>query len=138
MNLNITNRYTIDELYKTGKVETVIISPEISFDAIREIGKVKARKAILGYSTLKGMHIELSIFNKDKEIIKNNEGDIFTAVKTLNGNTEIYLERPLNILNDIWKLSNLMIDEVVLEFNLETPEEVSEVLENMKRKNRDI
>lgn len=133
-NLNITNRYTIDELYKTGKVETVIISPEISFDAIREIGKVKARKAILGYSTLKGMHIELSIFNKDKEIIKNNEGDIFTAVKTLNGNTEIYLERPLNILNDIWKLSNLMIDEVVLEFNLETPEEVSEVLENMKRR----
>ena len=80
------------------------------------------------------MHIELSIFNKDKEIIKNNEGDIFTAVKTLNGNTEIYLERPLNILNDIWKLSNLMIDEVVLEFNLETPEEVSEVLENMKRR----
>ena len=131
-NLNITNRYTIEELYKTGKLETVILSPEISFDAIREIGKTKARKAIIGYSRLKGMHIELPLFEKDKEIITNSEGDIFTAVKTKNGNTEIYLERPLNILNDIYKLPNLMIDEVVMEFSLETAEEVKEVIYNME------
>lgn len=133
-NLNITNRYTIEELYKTGKVETVILSPEISFDSIREIGKTKARKAIIGYSRLKGMHIELPLFEKEKEIITNSEGDILTAVKMKNGNTEIYLERPLNILNDIYRLPNLMIDEVIMEFSLETPEEVKEVIYNMERR----
>ena len=38
-NLNISNRYTIEELAKLGKAETVILSPEISFEKIKEIGK---------------------------------------------------------------------------------------------------
>ena len=49
-NLNISNRYTIEELAKLGKAETVILSPEISFEKIKEIGKTSLRKAILGYS----------------------------------------------------------------------------------------
>ena len=131
-NLNITNRYTVEELCKIGKVDTVILSPEISFEKIKEVGKTRARKAILGYSRLKGMHVEIPLFENDKETITNSEGDIFTAVKTANGNTEIYLSRPLNILNDLYKMPDLMIDEVVLEFTIETPEEVGEVLNNIK------
>lgn len=131
-NLNITNRYTVEELCKIGKVDTVILSPEISFEKIKEVGKTRARKAILGYSRLKGMHVEIPLFENDKETITNSEGDIFTAVKTANGNTEIYLSRPLNILNDLYKMPDLMIDEVVLEFTIETPEEIGEVLNNIK------
>ena len=134
-NLNITNRYTVEELCKIGKVDTVILSPEISFEKIKEVGKTRARKAILGYSRLKGMHVEIPLFENDKETITNSEGDIFTAVKTANGNTEIYLSRPLNILNDLHKMPDLMIDEVVLEFTIETPEEVGEVLNNIKDRN---
>lgn len=133
-NLNITNRYTIEELAKTGKVEGVILSPELSFEKIKEIGKVSVKKAILGYSKLKGMYIELPLFEKDEEILKNEEGDIFKVVKNELENTEIYLEKPLNILNDLEKLSDLFIDMVVLEFTTESSKEVEKVLENMKNK----
>ena len=133
-NLNITNRYTIEVLAETNKVESIIISPELSFEKIKEIGKTSVKKAILGYSKLKGMYIELPLFNKDEEILKNEEGDTFLAVKNEVGNTEIYLEKPLNILNDIKKLNDLMIDQVVLEFTTETKEEVEKVLEDMKNR----
>lgn len=133
-NLNITNRYSIEVLAQTGKVESVIISPELSFEKIKEVGKTSIKKAILGYSRLKGMYIELSLFDKEKETLKNEKGDIFTAIKNDVGNTEIYLEKPLNILNDIKKLNELMIDEVVLEFTTETKEEVEKVLEDMKNR----
>ena len=133
-NLNITNRYSVEVLAETGKVESVIISPELSFEKIKELGKTSVKKAILGYSRLKGMYIELPLFEKEREILKNEEGDTFTAIKNDVGNTEIYLEKPLNILNDLKKLNDLMIDEVVLEFITETGAEVEKVLEDMKNR----
>lgn len=133
-NLNITNRYSVEVLAETGKVESVIISPELSFEKIKELGKTSVKKAILGYSRLKGMYIELPLFEKEREILKNEEGDTFTAIKNDVGNTEIYLEKPLNILNDLKKLNDLMIDEVVLEFTTETGAEVERVLEDMKNR----
>lgn len=133
-NLNITNRYSVEVLAETGKVESVIISPELSFEKIKELGKTSVKKAILGYSRLKGMYIELPLFEKERETLKNEEGDTFTAIKNDIGNTEIYLEKPLNILNDLKKLNDLMIDEVVLEFTTETGAEVEKVLEDMKNR----
>lgn len=133
-NLNITNRYSVEVLAETGKVESVIISPELSFEKIKELGKTSVKKAILGYSRLKGMYIELPLFEKEREILKNEEGDTFTAIKNDVGNTEIYLEKPLNILNDLKKLNDLMIDEVVLEFTTETGAEVEKVLKDMKNR----
>lgn len=133
-NLNITNRYSVEVLAETGKVESVIISPELSFEKIKELGKTSVKKAILGYSRLKGMYIELPLFEKERETLKNEEGDTFTAIKNDVGNTEIYLEKPLNILNDLKKLNDLMIDEVVLEFTTETGAEVEKVLEDMKNR----
>lgn len=133
-NLNITNRYSVEVLAEIGKVESVIISPELSFEKIKELGKTSVKKAILGYSRLKGMYIELPLFEKEREILKNEEGDTFTAIKNDVGNTEIYLEKPLNILNDLKKLNDLMIDEVVLEFTTETGAEVEKVLEDMKNR----
>lgn len=131
-NLNISNRYTIEELAKLGKAETVILSPEISFEKIKEIGKTSLRKAILGYSKLKGMYVEISLFAKGREVIENSEGDRFTVVQNNIGNSEIFFERPLNILNDISKMKKLNIDEIVVEFTIETPEEVREVLNSIE------
>ncbi|WP_291258644.1 U32 family peptidase [Fusobacterium sp.] len=133
-NLNVANRYAVEVLAETGKVESVILSPEISFEKIKELGKTSVKKAILGYSKLKGMYIELPLFKNDREILKNDEGDIFTAIKNDSGNTEIYLDRPLNILNDLAKLDELLIDEVVLEFSIETGAEVEKVLIDMKNR----
>ncbi|AVQ31109.1 peptidase U32 family protein [Fusobacterium varium] len=131
-NLNISNRYTIEELAKLGKAETVILSPEISFEKIKEIGKTSLRKAILGYSKLKGMYVEIALFDKNREVLENSEGNRFTVIKNSIGNSEIFFERPLNILNDMEKMKKLCIDEIVIEFTTETPEEVREVLNNIK------
>lgn len=131
-NLNISNRYTIEELAKLGKAENVILSPEISFEKIKEIGKTSLRKAILGYSKLKGMYVEIALFDKNREVLENSEGDRFTVIKNSIGNSEIFFERPLNILNDMEKMKKLCIDEIVIEFTTETPEEVREVLNNIK------
>lgn len=131
-NLNISNRYTIEELAKLGKAETVILSPEISFEKIKEISKTSLRKAILGYSKLKGMYVEIALFDKNREVLENSEGDKFTVIKNSIGNSEIFFERPLNILNDMEKMKKLCIDEIVIEFTTETPEEVREVLNNIK------
>ena len=131
-NLNISNRYTIEELAKLGKAETVILSPEISFEKIKEIGKTSLRKAILGYSKLKGMYVEITLFDKNREVLENSEGNRFTVIKNSIGNSEIFFERPLNILNDMEKMKKLCIDEIVIEFTTETPEEVREVLNNIK------
>lgn len=131
-NLNISNRYTIEELSKLGKAETVILSPEISFEKIKEIGKTSLRKAILGYSRLKGMYVEIPLFDRSRETIENSEGDKFTVVQNNIGNSEIFFERPLNILNDMSRMKKLHIDEIVAEFTIETPEEVREILENME------
>ncbi len=133
-NLNISNRYSVEVLAETGRVESVILSPELSFDKIKEIGKTSIKKGILGYSKLRGMYIELPLFENEIETLKNEEGDIFKVIKNDLGNTEIYLEKPLNILNDIKKLKELLIDQVVLEFTNETREEMEKVLENMKNR----
>lgn len=131
-NLNISNRYTIEELSKLGKAETVILSPEISFEKIKEIGKTSLRKAILGYSRLKGMYVEIPLFDRSRETIENSEGDKFTVVQNNIGNSEIFFERPLNILNDMSRMKKLHIDEIVAEFTIETPEEVREILKNIE------
>lgn len=131
-NLNVSNRYTIEELSKLGKAETVILSPEISFEKIKEIGKTSLRKAILGYSRLKGMYVEIPLFDRSRETIENSEGDRFTVVQNNIGNSEIFFERSLNILNDMSRMKKLHIDEIVAEFTIETPEEVREILENME------
>lgn len=131
-NLNVSNRYTIEELSKLGKAETVILSPEISFEKIKEIGKTSLRKAILGYSRLKGMYVEIPLFDRSRETIENSEGDRFTVVQNNIGNSEIFFERPLNILNDMSRMKKLHIDEIVAEFTIETPEEVREILKNME------
>lgn len=133
-NLNISNRYTIEVLKDIGKVETVILSPEMSFERIKEIGKTSLKKALLGYSRMKGMFVEVALFNKDREKITNSEGDTFTVVQNNIGNSEIFFEKPLNIMNDINKMSKLMIDEIVMEFTIETPEEVKEVLKNFENR----
>ena len=134
-NLNISNRYTVEELGKIKGVETVILSPELSFERIKEIGGTSLKKAILGYSRLKGMYIEIDILGKNREKITNVEGDSFTVVQNRIGNSEIFFEKSLNILNDMKKLPDLFIDEVVLEFTIETPDEVREILQGIRDRN---
>ena len=130
-NMNIVNSYTISVLEKIEKLESFIISPEINFSKIRELGKTRLKKALLIYSKLKGMTIDVDIADSKNEIITNKENDKFNIIKN-NYGTEIFLDKPLNIINIIDDIKKLNIDIVVLEFTTETIEGIKKVLKQLK------
>lgn len=130
-NMNIVNSYTINVLEKIKKLESFIISPEINFSKIRELGKTRLKKALLIYSKLKGMTIDVDIADSKNEIITNKENDKFNIIKN-NYGTEIFLDKPLNIINIMEDIKKLNVDIVVLEFTTETIEGIKKVLKQLK------
>ena len=130
-NMNIVNSYTISVLEKIEKLESFIVSPEINFSKIRELGKTRLKKALLIYSKLKGMTIDVDIADNKNEVITNKENDKFNIIKNEYG-TEIFLDKPLNIINIIEDIKKLNVDIVVLEFTTETIEDIKKVLKQLK------
>ena len=130
-NMNIVNSYTINVLEKIKKLESFIVSPEINFSKIRELGKTRLKKALLIYSKLKGMTIDVDIADSKNEIITNKENDKFNIIKNEYG-TEIFLDKPLNIINIMEDIKKLNIDIVALEFTTETIEDIKKVLKQLK------
>lgn len=130
-NMNIVNSYTISVLEKIEKLESFIVSPEINFSKIRELGRTRLKKALLIYSKLKGMTIDVDIADNKNEIITNKENDKFNIIKNEYG-TEIFLDKPLNIINIMEDIKKLNVDIVVLEFTTETIEDIKIVLKQLK------
>ena len=130
-NMNIVNSYTINVLEKIKKLESFIVSPEINFSKIRELGKTRLKKALLVYSKLKGMTIDVDIADNKNEVITNKENDKFNIIKNEYG-TEIFLDKPLNIINIMEDIKKLNVDIVVLEFTTETIEDIKKVLKQLK------
>ena len=130
-NMNIVNSYTISVLEKIEKLESFIVSPEINFSKIRELGKTRLKKALLIYSKLKGMTIDIDIADNKNEVITNKENDKFNIIKNEYG-IEIFLDKPLNIINIMEDIKKLNIDIVVLEFTTETIEDIKKVLKQLK------
>ena len=130
-NINIVNSYTINVLEKIKKLESFIISPEINFSKIRELGKTRLKKALLIYSKLKGMTIDIDLTDNKNEVITNKENDKFNIIRNEYG-TEIFLDKPLNIINIIEDIKKLNVDIVVLEFTTETIEDIKKVLKQLK------
>ena len=130
-NMNIVNSYTINVLEKIKKLESFIISPEINFSKIRELGKTRLKKALLVYSKLKGMTIDVDIADNKNEVITNKENDKFNIIRNEYG-TEIFLDKPLNIINIMEDIKKLNVDIVVLEFTTETIEDIKKVLKQLK------
>lgn len=131
-NMNITNSYTLKVLEGIKKLDTVILSPELNFAKIRFLGKTKLKKAILIYSKLKGMTIDIDLV-KDKDTIINTEGDKYLLTKNEFG-TELFMGKALNIINIIDKLDKYCVDKLVLEFTNENKEEIEKVLEQLRTK----
>lgn len=132
-NLNICNSYSIKFLENIKNIDGFIISPELSFEKISNLCKTRLRKALLVYSKLKGMTIDYDISKNDKEIITNKENDKFKIQKNKNY-TELFLEKELNIINDLDKLKYLCVDEYIIELTDENEEEIIEILNQTKTK----
>lgn len=128
--MNVTNRHTLEVLSWDKKIETAILSPELSFEKIKNLGETKVKKALLIYSKAKVMHIELPVFKKDSTIL-NDKGDTFNVVINKYGNSEIYLDKPLNITDRMKEIKDLGVDEVVLEFRKESLEEIEKIVKGI-------
>jgi len=133
-NLNITNTYALEEISKIPGADTVIISPELNLDRIKEIGETGIRKGLMIYGKLKGMFIEVPIFQENKVTITNDQGDQFDVIKNSIGNSELYLETPMNLIPNLEKLLDAGIDELVLLFTDESEEETEKILNSLKTK----
>ena len=132
-NLNIGNIYSLNEFSKIPNVKTIILSPELKYEEIENIGRVLVRKAMLGYSKLKGMYIELGILGNGDTFV-NEQNDIFISRINELGNDEIYFKKPLNVLSQVRRLGKLGIDEVVIELLDETEQEINEIINNIDKK----
>lgn len=132
-NLNIGNIYSLNEFSKILNVKTIILSPELKYEEIENIGRVSVRKAMLGYSKLKGMYIELGILG-DGDTFVNEQNDIFISRINELGNDEIYFKKPLNVLSQVRRLGKLGIDEVVIELLDETEQEINDIINNIDKK----
>ena len=130
-NMNIVNSYTISVLERIKNLESFIVSPEINFAKIRELGKTRLKKALLVYSKLKGMTIDVDIAENKDEVITNKENDRFNIIRNEYG-TEIFLDKPLNIINIEEDIKKLNVDIIVLEFTTETIDEIKKVLKQLK------
>jgi putative protease len=133
-NMNITNSYALEELGKISKIDTVILSPELSFDRIKDIGNSGVKKGIMIYGKLKGMFVEIPLFKEEKKILKNEQGDLFEVIKTPSGKSELFLKNPMNIISRLDEIGEAGIDEMILEFTDETADEVTQVIESLKTK----
>ena len=132
-NLNIGNIYSLNEFSKIPNVKTIILSPELKYEEIENIGKVPVKKAMLGYSKLKGMYIELGILGNGDTFV-NEQNDIFISRINELGNDEIYFKKPLNVLSQVRRLGKLGIDEVVIELLDETEQEINDIINNIDKK----
>ena len=130
-NMNIVNSYTMNVLEKNDKLESFIVSPEINFAKIRTLGKSKLKKALLIYSKLKGMTVDVDLADGKDEVITNKENDRFSIIRNEFG-TELFLEKPLNIINIMDDIKKLNVDVVVLEFTTETVDDMKKVLKQLK------
>lgn len=134
--MNVTNRYAMEEFSENGKIETVMLSPELSFEKIKNLGKTKLKKALLIYSKPKVMQIETAVVEKSTPI-RNDKDDTFEVVINRFGNSEIYLEKALDITDSMEEIKQLMVDEVVLEFRNESLETIEKIVSGI-RERRDL
>ncbi len=129
--MNIINSYSIEYYGKFANIETIYISPELSFEEISKLKKGNKKIGMLIYGMIRVMYIEYPIFGnkgEEKYEIENDEGDILLIYVNKHKNTEVYLKKPLNIIEILEKAEECGIDELRIDFNFENEIEMEEII----------
>ncbi|NLK62527.1 MAG: U32 family peptidase [Fusobacteria bacterium] len=134
---NIINTYSLKYLSKFHEnIDTVYLSPEISFNEIENLNSNDLNLGIVIYGKMLLMYTELPLFESDTKIT-NEQEDKFLVNINSNRNTEIYLDKPLNIISKINYLGSQGIKEIRLDFIDETEDEIKYIIDSIN-KNRYI
>ena len=133
-NLNVFNNHTI-EIFSTFKnLETVFLSPELSYRQLKNIKSDKLKKGLVIYGYLKGMYIEHKIFDKEYKELEGEFYDKYKIVKNELDNIELYLDKPMNLIPRLDDIYELNLDELRLDFTFETATEVKKIIKSIDTK----
>jgi len=127
-NFNIANSRSIEEFSKMKNTGVIYLSPEFDLDYLSTLELSKCGMMVYGHLT--GMYIEN--LNLDSKEITNENGDNFKLHTNKLGNTQVFLEKPMNVISRIEKLKDLGLAEVRLDFVLESGFEMKKVLESIQ------
>jgi len=127
-NFNIANSRSIEEFAKMKNVGVIYLSPEFDLDYLSTLEL--SRCGMMVYGHLTGMYIEN--LNVEADNLTNENGDNFRLHTNKLGNTQVFLENPMNVISRIDKLKDLGLAEVRLDFVLESDFEMRKVLESIK------
>ena len=130
-NLNIFNNYTVDLFSDFDGVETIFLSPEMNFEQLKEIKGKKVKKGMVIYGYLKGMYIEYPIFEKKYKELYGDHNDMYRVIRNDLDNTELYMDKPMNLIPKLDEIKSLGLDELRLDFTFEQPDEVSEIIKSL-------
>ena len=133
-NLNVFNNHTI-EMFSTFKnLETVFLSPELSYRQLKNIKSDKLKKGLVIYGYLKGMYIEHKIFDKEYKELEGEFYDKYKIVRNELDNIELYLDKPMNLIPRLDDIYELNLDELRLDFTFETATEVKKIIKSIDTK----
>lgn len=129
--LNISNSYSCNFFNKP-----TTISPELSTNEITNISNKINTTEVIIYGKLELMIINYKIINdyteNSKYYLKNNKNEKF-PIYFKDNKTHIIHYKPLNLINQIDYLKNNNINNFRLEFTDETPKEINNILNKVKR-----
>ena len=133
-NLNVFNNYTLDLFSRFPNLETVFLSPEMSYKQLKMIKSDKVKIGMVIYGYLKGMYIEHKIFDKEYKELKGEFFDKYKLLKNDLDNIELYLDKPMNLIPKLDEIKEFNFDELRLDFTFETAEEVRKIIKSLKTK----
>ena len=133
-NLNVFNNFTVEVFSQFPNLETVFLSPELSYRQLKVIKSDKIKKGLVIYGHLKGMYIEHKIFNEKYKELEGEFYDKYKIVKNDLDNIELYLNKPMNLIPKLDEILELGLDELRLDFTFETEKEIKKVIESLTTK----
>ena len=117
-----------------NNLETVFLSPELSYRQLKNIKSDKLKKGLVIYGYLKGMYIEHKIFDKEYKELEGEFYDKYKIVKNELDNIELYLDKPMNLIPRLDDIYELNLDELRLDFTFETATEVKKIIKSIDTK----
>ncbi len=133
-NFNIFNNYTVDTFSKFNNIDTIFLSPELSYKQIRHLTTESNKKGLVIYGYLKSMYIEHPLIDKNYMEIQGEFYDRYILKKNKLNNVELYLYKPMNLIPKLDLIEKLGLDELRLDFTFETYDEVMKILKSIKNR----
>lgn len=133
-NMNIFNNYSLNFMAKFSNIDTVFLSPELSYKQLKHLTSNSIKKGLVIYGYLKGMYIEHDLLKKSYMQIQGEFYDRYILRKNKLNNVELYLYKPMNLIPKLDLIENLGIDELRLDFTFENYEQVLKILNSLKKR----